>query len=275
VTALLTEQPPNGDAGRRGRAAALRSPADLGRYRDARPAESDRRGSADTVVAPGAPGSPARDHRAPRTAVRDEFRSQLQAGKDPPVRGLTGHSWPASTARAAYGNRSGADLLVILGIDHRDFSHILPDTNVRSLAPWPTRPPRRLRWRRRSRTRRHPTDAPAICHRCDRLPLPGGLLSRSWLGDRPLIRNENGVSRSRWRQAAARHSRAAAPRLLWVERVVASPSLGALSSQLGSDERSDEVLCVLDGNADLRCDRPDRHSGIAADDLRDLCSHLL
>lgn len=61
-------------------------------------------------------------------------RSLLQAGEDPSVGGLTGHPWPASTARASDGDRSGADFLVVLRIDHRDSSHILPDANMRSLA---------------------------------------------------------------------------------------------------------------------------------------------
>lgn len=64
---------------------------------------------------------------------RMNSRSIFQAGEDPSVRRLTGHAWPASTARASDGDRSGADFLVILGIDHRDSSHILLDTNMRSL----------------------------------------------------------------------------------------------------------------------------------------------
>jgi hypothetical protein len=60
-------------------------------------------------------------------------RSRFQAREDPSVGRLMGHPWPASTARASDRDRSGADIVVILGIDHRDSSHILPDTSVRSL----------------------------------------------------------------------------------------------------------------------------------------------
>jgi hypothetical protein len=62
-------------------------------------------------------------------------RSVLQAGEDPSVRGLTRHPWPTSTARAFDCHCSGPDFLVVLeiGISHRDSSHILQDTNVRSL----------------------------------------------------------------------------------------------------------------------------------------------